>query len=148
MKLHKALKVKNRLVGEVTRLKNILARENSYRSDNISTTNHSQVESELNLATEKLIELKAKLGAATVPIIDKLVRLEELKGSINFLNSLHTREGKEIVAINDSRVEEYTWFSYINKEKVDSRILSLQLSINSLQDEIDDFNAKTDIDFN
>jgi hypothetical protein len=39
MKIHKALKVKNRLIGEVNKLREIVRRENSRRNDDPSTVN-------------------------------------------------------------------------------------------------------------
>ena len=47
MKIHKALKVKNRLAGEVARLMEILKRENSRRSDDTSTVERAAIHKQL-----------------------------------------------------------------------------------------------------
>jgi hypothetical protein len=148
MNISKALKVKNRLVGEVARLKLILQRENSRRDDNVSTVDRDKVHDELLQTVDKLINLKAAIGAATAPISVELATLAENKAMTSFYSSLPCREGEEKTLIGSNReVLTYQWDAFINREKIDAIVVALQKSINDTQDKIDDFNARTKVEW-
>lgn len=145
MKIHKALKVKNRLAGEVAQLQQIFNRENSRRNDNPSKIDPATVLRDLNKKREELFNLKGAISQATAPIQPLLAELEERKSEINFMNSVPCREGTEIVPMHQSEPIKYVWKAYMTRAELDDRVAALQLRINNLQDQIDDFNAKTDI---
>ncbi len=148
MNISKALKVKNRLVGEVNRLQEILRRENSRRNDNPSTVNVEETASNLESTRIKLIALKGAINKASSPISEKLAMLGEIKNQINFYNSLPTREGEEVTLVGSNREKlSYQWNAFFNKEKVDLFVKTKQDVINATQDEIDTFNAQTQVDF-
>src|SRR3990167_3857988 len=148
MNIHKALKVKNRLIGEVTRLRDILKRENSRRSDSQSTVDCQLVANDLVQNFTNLVKIKASISRASAEVADKLVEMAELKGFLNFLRSLPTRRGSEIVFVGrDQEKLEYQWTAYISLEEVDSRCKKVELRINQLQDEVDVFNATTSVDY-
>lgn len=147
MKIHKALKVKNRLVGEVVRLQEILKRENSRRSDNQSTIIPENVYSELISTFKKLTLIKTAIKQASVPVYEKIERIAELKGYINFLNTLPTRKGEETILHPTHEKIVYQWTSFIDKEKQDDLIVAVQKEINEYQDEVDTFNAVTEVNY-
>ena len=146
MKIHKALKIKNRLAGEVTRLQDILRRENCRRNDSTSKIDCKDVLDQLNGATRKLINVKSALAKASAPISEDLSLLAELKNQITFLKTLPIRSDKEVQFIgrNDEKLE-YQWTSFIDQENLDGRINSIQQEINAIQDEIDEFNATAEV---
>ena len=146
MKIHKALKVKNRLAGEVAALQEIFKRENSRRSDNPSQVDVVGVDGQLDAKRKELYQLKGAIAQATAPITPKLAELEEAKAEKNFLSGLPTREGEEISnALGGREIVKYQWAAYVNRSNLDCRLATVQDKINTLQDEVDDFNAKTDV---
>ena len=146
MKLSQALKLKNRLAGELVRNNQILQRENTKRSDNPSQVNPEAVWNNILNLSNQLGELKAKISAANVPIYDKIERMAELKSRIAFVQQLPKRDTPEIQFVGrDQEKVEYTWTPYINQEKCDALVAEYQKQIDTYQDEIDKFNATTDI---
>lgn len=146
MKLSQALKVKNRLAGEISRLQQVLQRENARRSDNVSTANRPEVYSKILTISKELGELKAKITTANIGIYAKLERMAELKSHIAFLQSLPKREGKELVILTgDQKPLEYIWNSFITQTICDEKVAELQLQIGELQDQVDLYNSSTEI---
>lgn len=148
MKIHKALKVKNRLAGEISKLQEILKRENSRRSDNPSTVNCEEIYKNYQDVAGKLIQIKSSISRASAGIASSLSKLSECKNQLNYLNSLPTRRGVEAVFIGrDQEKLEYTWDTFLSREDIDKLTSELQLAINNLQDEIDNYNSSTDVDY-
>ncbi len=148
MNISKALKVKNRLIGEVNRLQEILKRENSRRNDNPSEVNVEETANLLIETRQKLISLKGAIGEASAPLSEKLSFLTEQKAAINFYNSLPTREGEELTLVGANREKlAYQWTAFYNRENLDRLIKGIQLNINETQDQIDDFNARTQVNW-
>jgi len=147
MKIHKALKLKNRLVGSIASKREIVRRENSRRSDSASTVDVEATLIALNEDVVKLVNLKTAIAVATAPISGLLVRLAETKDEINFWRGLPTRKGVEIQSIGRDLTKEYTWTAYADQETVDKALATLQERIATLQDQVDEFNAATEVLF-
>jgi hypothetical protein len=146
MKLSQALKVKNRLAGEVARLNQVLHRENSRRNDNTSKVDRQATWVQIMQTSDELGVLKGKIATANVGIYSKLERMGELKARIAFINSLPKRDGEEVVPLHGDREPlTYNWDAYINQEGADSLVGGLQKQIEFLQDEVDAYNATTEI---
>ena len=145
MNIAKALKVKNRLAGEISKLQNLIRKENCCRNDNPSRVDVVGEYKKLTDTITQLVDLKTKISVASQPIFDKIINLQEAKNQINFLNSLSTKEGNEKVAYGQNTVIDYQWISAINEEKRNKAIKNLEETINNLQDEIDTFNAQTEV---
>ena len=144
MNLSQALKMKNRLAGELVRQQEILQRENARRSDNVSKIDRQKIwESILSLSLQ-LGELKGKITRANFNIYPVLERMAELKSRISFLNGLPYKEGEEMSFVGrDQEKVVYQWNSFINQQKSDELVAELQETINQCQDEVDQFNATT-----
>ena len=144
MKLTKALKLKNRLVGEINQLQQVLQRENSRRNDNPSKVNCQEVYNQLASKRNELINLKSaicRVNAGNIVkdggIYGKIAMMTEMKSYINFLNTLPKREGEELTLIGSNREKlSYQWTAFINQEKADQYIQVTQAEINTLQDEV------------
>lgn len=147
MKLHKALKVKNRIVGSINSLREIARRENSRRDDSQSTVDMGATLSALAAESSKLVRLKTAIALATAPISGFLVELAEAKDNINFFTTLPTRKGPELVSVGRDTVKEYQWKAHVCREDLDSILTICRDRVSELQDKIDDFNAKTDVNF-
>jgi hypothetical protein len=146
MNLSQALKQKNRLAGELVRQQQILQRENARRSDSVSTVDREAVFEKILSLSEDLGELKGKITQANVNIYPALERMAELKARIAFIQGLQKREGPELSFVGrDQEKVEYQWDSFITQEKCDEMVADLQEQINDLQDEVDTYNATTEV---
>lgn len=148
MNISKALKVKNRLAGEVSRLQDIFKRENSRRNDNVSQVDPKAAYEAVITAFDKLVQLKGAINRATAKIAPKLAELAEYKTYLNYIQSVPVREGPETVQGSYGKDPlSYIWKAFLNRAAIDEKVAHYQEKINALQDEIDEFNAKTKVDF-
>lgn len=146
MNLAQALKLKNRLAGELVRKQQILERENARRNDSVSKIDREAVWNEIVEISDKLGELKGRISRANIAIYPSLERMAELKSRITFLSNLPKREGEEVSFVGrDSEKLIYTWDSFINQERADEEVADLQEEINDLQDKVDAYNATTQL---
>ena len=144
--LAQALKEKNRIAGEINLLWNAVQKQNScYEGHKRSIDVNATIE-RINLYTEKLIELKAKIGKANSGNLENMYALEECKNQIKKYESINADE--YIPLFDDD-------YGELNKKK--TCILSasdifetrtrLQYKCNGLQDEIDAYNVVHKIEF-
>lgn len=144
MKLVKALKVKNRLIGEMNRLRAIFQRENS-RPVGSSIVDVKQIELEMAKVMAKLVALKTAITKANIGIYEKICKMDELKSMKSFYGGLTTTHGKIRDSYSDNN--SYTEYeAYIKREMVDDIQKAYQNDIDILQDEIDEYNATTSVD--
>lgn len=66
MNISKALKIKNRLIGEVNRIRGVISRENSRRNDNTSAIDQQKLFDELERQSTNLVNLKGAIGNASL----------------------------------------------------------------------------------
>lgn len=146
MNLSQALKTKNRLAGELVRQQQILRRENARRSDSVSGVDCKAVWERILKLSEELGAIKGKITTANIGIYPALERMAELKSRISFVQELEKREGPEVTYVGrDQEQVTYTWTSFINQEKSDALVLELQAEIDKLQDQVDAYNATTEV---
>lgn len=144
MKLSKALKVKNRLVGEIKTISDEICEHNCYTDENMYTLNTHE---HLKLLMDKinnLVQHKIAIQMATRDILPKLIEMTELKALISMIKTIPTKEGKSHLGYGQHLVTT-DWKSQLNKENVKILIKELQERVEALQDEIDEYNATTTI---
>lgn len=147
MNLSNALKQKNRLAGELVRQQQILQRENARRSDSVSKVDASAVWQKILQISDELGKLKGKITQANVAIYPALERMAELKARIAFIYGLQKREGEEVSFVGrDQEKLVYTWTSTINQQTADELVAKYQEEINTLQDQVDAYNATTQVE--
>lgn len=146
MNIAKALKVRNKLVGEINTLKDRMTRANSTLEGNEFKTDNTALYQEYMNKVSTLISLKAAIAKANVPVNALIYELSEAKDRIEFLKRLDTESGKVAP-------ERYGLASIITKivqfdaKKVQEEIEKTETLIEKIQDELDAFNAKTVIEF-
>jgi hypothetical protein len=141
MKLAKALKLKNKLAGEVAELKDLLAKQNVRSSKQKFDYNNAEVLANLRGKIDELIKTKAAIGAANAEVYDKIFRLAELKGLVTNLSTLDTRSGVFLEGGDYGRTPmEVEYNAQIGKVELDKLAATLQSEIQSLQDSLDEFN--------
>lgn len=153
--LAQALKQKNRLAGEVARLREIVQRENSRKEKQAIRADVRATFEEAVRRSRELAAFKGRVAAANAGETDlsrgiygKLNLQAELRGLIAFLKSLNTKEGEEVENVGFLSRENAVVTVYvaeINRTEVDRLAAAWQKEIESLQDEIDEFNATTRI---
>lgn len=141
MKLSKALKVKNRLVGEINTLQHLINRDNSSEESKYYESAISAKFQELQEKTKALIELKTKIQKATVPICGPLLEMAELKGQIDFYRNLKTTSGE--VKSHYDNSPPVTFRCFMSQQDVDKKLAEINAKIGDLQDEVDEHNAIT-----
>jgi hypothetical protein len=151
--LSQALKEKKRLTGKIVELERKISSNNVYRTPN----------SELNIGNEKieikhlieerlekiskLVKLKQEIAKcnANCGIVDLVYEMEEQKSKINFLRSIPC----DVKTRKEHDGEKYYFIQYeaqISREYIENEIEKSQEMIESLQDKIDELNAKNYIE--
>lgn len=142
MTIARALKEKNRVAARLGVIRNRIRAENSVES-NIKRTFDINVlfQAEQTLYTQ-LIAIKRAITVANVEIAEKLIEMTELRGKIEWLRSIPTKEGtfQEAVRYNDNPIP-HTYTAIMSGADAIKEIEEVQNRIDTLQDDIDEFNA-------
>lgn len=141
MTVAKALKTKNRLVKKINTLTNRIYEYNSIPDGNRRPYDMEQLLNEIGELRKKLVDLKAKVHRANEPVFEKIFRLSELKSYITSLNSVDTTTGVD----TGWGSSEVTHVAQIGPAELNVLIDGVQAQIDDLQDELDEWNAKTQI---
>ena len=147
MTLAKALKVKNRLIGQLNSLREQATAHNNGRSDLTTSINIQDVWTELEEVKSRLIDLKGKVAVATAPISPKLVQMAELKSELKFIEEISVHEGTLDIGYGATTPKVVTWLPYLTEVAKAKKMKELKEQIASTQDEVDEFNAATKINF-
>ena len=141
--LAKTLRVKNRIVSAIRKASREIARYNSLPVDTKREINVTESLAKRAELVNTLIELKAKLSEANVPIQADIFRLAEAKGDIVFLGEIPTFEG---TTHEYGREQGTAHESVIKKEDVDKQVKVKEDEIEAIQDKLDKHNATVTID--
>lgn len=141
MNLIKALKTKKKLINETQKAFKKVNENNTYLEDETKPYNASTEFEKYLTLTNELIDLKVKIHLANAPIYPKIFRLSELKNIVSQLKYLNVRESKTVRADGTPIVT----LASINLLERDSLIEKYEAEIEQLQEEIEEFNAKTKI---
>lgn len=155
LNLSQALKHKNRLAGDVARLRDIVQRENSRKESQPARADVRAAFDESVARSRELAHFKGAIAAANAGVTDadrgiygKLNLQAELRGLIVFIKALNTKEGEEVERVGFLSRDEAVrtvFVAVITREEVDRLTVAYQNEIDRLQDEIDEFNATTRI---
>lgn len=141
MKLAKALKEKNRLAGEINRLRTLIDRENSRNVKSSSKVDVSKLWDEMITATDRLIALKTAIFKANAGIYEKIVRMAELKGKASWITTIPTNNEKTEENYGSGNIIVTEFKAWLTREDIDKMTKTLQDEISKLQDELDEYNA-------
>ena len=149
MKLAKALKLKNKLAGEVEQLKSLLKKQNVRSKKQEFDYDNRELLEKLRGKVGELVAVKTAIAQANAKIYDRIFRAAELKGLVATLNSLDTRsgvhlEGGEYV----ERPIEIEYVAQLGKVEIDRLVAEFEGEIESVQDELDDFNHANEVTVN
>jgi hypothetical protein len=158
MKIAKALKIKNRLAGELQKQKAMLASCNVVEKGQERSFDPLKVMEKINLIVAKLCVVKSAISMTNSGVVNptseqvaksvhyQVFLMAELKGLITALTALNTQNGSftepsfhgdPVTRVFEAAITEASKVAYIEK---------MQAQIDDLQDEVDEFNAKTSLD--
>jgi hypothetical protein len=143
--LAKALKLKNKKVATINKLKQRIMENNSYNSKNIPSYNSSRTLEEYNKEVEELVKLKIAINTANVKITGSILQLGEIKTKIIMLRSLNTTEGEQTHGFGSNRTTDILTAT-ITEIQADKMVEELESQLETIQDSIDYFNATTEIE--
>lgn len=144
MNLHKALKVKNRLAGDLANLQSQFSSMNCRTQSEVdhSSTPIKEIFGKLLKTTEQLQKLKSAIATATQPIVAKLVLLAEYKSEISFYRGININESTYAERFDD-RIIQKPYVVFLSEKERSEKIQNLNILIDELQDQVDAFNAST-----
>jgi hypothetical protein len=145
MNIKQALKKKNKLVGMIN--------EEYYKASTYNVIDegnprpYSAVEAigKWMQLTNDLIVLKTQIHKANLPVYDKIFELSELKNQVKFLKTLNCVSGK-VAGGRWGESESVIKHAEINVVEKDKMVKNIEARIESLQDELDQWNHNTLID--
>jgi hypothetical protein len=140
--LSRALRWKNRLAEKIRGVEETIRSYNSMLDVN-ETVDTQALLLERESLVGLMIALKLQLQKSTMPIMEKILKLAEVKAEIAFLGGIPTTEGKQESYHSDSMI---VYKACIKREEVKSKIEKLKDQIDILQTEIDDYNASTKVE--
>jgi hypothetical protein len=141
--LAKALSVKNRLAGRLAQSRALVESYNSVVAGQSGSRPDVRAELERYRALQgALVTVKATLHRANLPIYEEIVRLAEVKATIQMLSGLNTKDGSE----PGYNGVEFVYEATVKKPEVLQMVRRLEAEVDSIQDRINQFNAATRIE--
>ena len=145
MKLHKALKLRKSLNGEIAKLQQQISQKNSYTVGSLDTTKYSvdKLYETLLKKVQDLVNLKIVINEANREIQGKIFMLSEYKSLINFWNNVSVTEGDVTQGYGNVVVLKYA--AQIDEEKRNEYVAEFQKKVDAIQEEIDTYNYTTEV---
>lgn len=144
MKISKALKLKNKMVAEYTDLVNKMVGSNSSDEKSKKNYNSKELFTQAVLAQAEIVRLKTAIHEASAPVRSKIFQIGELKSFISKFGNMSTAEGVVKNRGYSATTEDVYVVDFTELEKV-SVIKATQAEIESIQEELDSFNATTEV---
>lgn len=142
MTISKALKQKNKLVSELKQLKERIEGYTSVIKGNPRPYDIGQLQANVIGKIHELIALKTSIAQANSSVYAKIFELSELKGLVQFYKHLEIKEG--VIAERYSS-EPQSFESVLKADQRDALVAEFIERIEVLQDELDEFNALTQL---
>ncbi len=138
--LAKALKLKNRLAGQISKLTTDIQTYNSYQ-DGGETVDVRAPYLQRKELVARLTDLKYAIYRANLPIQQAIFELAERKAEVSLLTGMQTKHGtyKE----GYPTAGDVTYVAQFRKGEVDELAARLERDIDAVQDRLDAFNHET-----
>jgi hypothetical protein len=142
MNIKQALKKKNKLVGMISEEFNKASQYNVVDEGNARPYSATEAIGKWMELTNELIVLKTQILKANLPVYDKIFELSELKNQVKHLRSLNCTSGK----VSGGRwgegepVMKHAEINVVEKDKI---VKNLEARIETIQDELDQWNHNT-----
>ena len=142
MTISKALKEKNKILGEMSQLKERIQSYNSVEKGQSENKDYSSVEmiGRLYAKMDEIVALKTAIHRASDKVRPLIFRLSELKTMTNFLRGISTLTGKSTRGFREESLE---YVAEITTKQMDVRLEDIMKEIEQIQDALDAFNVTT-----
>jgi hypothetical protein len=137
--LAKALKLKNRIAGKVSKLTTTVQTYNSTQQTGEQIDVRAAYAERADLV-RRLADLKHAIARANAPIQRDIFELAELKAEVALLAALNTKHGTLLEGYPTAG--QVTYVAQFRKADVDAMTDALEAQIDALQDKLDTFNAQ------
>jgi replicative superfamily II helicase len=144
MRIAKALKRKNQLAGEISKLGDIIVRQNVQLNENASRFNVKECYEQYKQKADDLVALKTGIARANADVWEKIFRIVELKGRITFLKRIDTKEGS-FMERDYSQMVQSVYTPALDAKFIQDEITAIENQIADLQDEVDEYNHSRSI---
>jgi len=144
MKLFQALKLKNKLVGEINNKKSLILQKNSITLGEKNYYNSKQLLEELIQYIKDLNTLKVAINLANFDIQQSIYEIAEAKSFLSFIKSINTTEGKIKGGGRFSGEIENDFIVGINEAEKNKFVSEYQILVDLLQDKIDIYNHSSE----
>lgn len=144
MTIKQALKLKNKLIKTIGENTKLMQEYNSIEVGNERPYSSTELLAKISEDTKELAKLKTKIHIANTPVLEDIFLMSELKSMAQSLKKMDCTEGKS----NRDRYRlesESIKTSEISLVKRNETIKELEGRIEAIQDELDLFNAITQI---
>ena len=144
MNIKQALKRKNKIVILIQQEYQKMALYNSTEEGVLKPYSANTAMEKWQGYINELIDLKTAIHRANGPVYDKIFRLSELKSQVKNLRGLNCSEGKErnIYSRDSEPIMKTAEISLLQRDEMVSNI---EAEIEDIQEQLDIFNAKTEI---
>jgi hypothetical protein len=142
MNVKQALKLKGKILTEISELYGIAKNHNSIQAGNIRRFSVTESLDKAGELTKELVELKTKIHRANGPVYDKIFLMAELKGRVKVLKSISTEEGTQAGRYGSAPEMKEVELTALD---IRNMVKDLETQIEQLQDELDVHNATTQI---
>lgn len=142
MNLSQALKAKKKILKEISELQSKIKDNNSVMEGSPVYYKTRDLMETLNEKIGELTKLKISIQTANIPILGKMYEMAELKSHVQFLRRIDTKEGKRLERFQEKIIE---YVSEYKIDEIDRMVKEAEEKIDSLQEEIDQFNHSTHI---
>jgi hypothetical protein len=145
MNIKQALKKKNKLVGQISEEFSKASQYNVVDEGNPRPYSATEAIGNWMRLINELIVLKTQIHKANLPVYDKIFELSELKNQVKYLKSLNCASGK-VSGGRWGEGESVIKHAEINVVEKDKMVKELEVRIERLQDELDQWNHTTIIE--
>lgn len=152
--LSRALQVKNRLADKIATSQKLIQDYNSrvVIPDQVPEFDVSEVYGLYIELQARMVDLKDRISEANRPVQATIFELSELKGRVQMLKGLNTRNGKEYASAysmfgDDGEAKVIVYHAALDKRFVADEVRVLQNEIDSRQADLDRHNHQTTIEF-
>lgn len=144
MKLHKALKLRKKLEGEIASIKRNIQMKNCFieGSVDVEKYNVNKMYGELLTKIQDLTALKYAINEANREIQSKIYQMSEYKGLITFWQSVNVAEGVQPTYNNQVPQVLAVQIDELQRNNI---IKGFQEHVDVLQESLDTFNYNTEI---
>jgi len=144
VKIVKALKKIARLKGEIKELKKRISSSLNTVKGNDFEELFDTLDAELAAKTNEMMGLKEAVMKANIAggVFGKILKMGELKSLLDFYRELEPKNGVQENWRNDIAIEYVSQLTRVRKNEI---VSGRQQEINDISDELDTFNATTDI---